>query len=348
MIRKSDLMSGLMLLTAVLLTMALPARAQPLKQVKVGTTYLSSDIGLFLAQQRGYFRDEGLQVELISLDAGAKMIAPLGSGDIDVAAGAISAGLFNAVNRGLKIKIVADKGTNKAEYSYKALMVRTDLVESGKFKTLADLKGMKVAIIANGAADESVINQALLKAGLGDNDIERIFLPFSQHMSAFVNKAIDASISSEPGVSLMTQQKAAVRFSGVDAFYPVQQTAVLLMNGRFAADRETAVRFLKAYLKGVRDYSASLVGGKISGPNAQELIGSIGEMTGIRDLSLLREGVPPYIDPNGTLAVKSIKMDFEYFQQRGLVAKDIDLNEVIDTTLAKQAVEELGQAAVPK
>jgi NitT/TauT family transport system substrate-binding protein len=341
-------MSGLMLLIAVLLTMALPARAQSLKQVKVGTTNLSSDIGLFLAQQRGYFRDEGLKVELISLDAGAKMIAPLGSGDIDVAAGAISAGLFNAVHRGLKIKIVADKGTNKAEYSYKALMVRTDLVESGKFKTLADLKGMKVAIIANGAADESVINQALLKAGLSDNDIDRIFLPFSQHMSAFVNKAIDASISSEPGVSLMTKQKAAVRFSGVDAFYPVQQTAVLLMNGRFAADKETAVRFLKAYLKGVRDYSASLVGGKISGSNADELIGSISEMTGIRDLSLLREGVPPYIDPNGTLAVESIKMDFEYFRQRGLVANDIDLNEVVDTTLAKQAVEALGQAALPK
>lgn len=348
MIRKLDLMSGLMLLIAVLLTMALPARAQSLKQVKVGTTNLSSDIGLFLAQQRGYFRDEGLKVELISLDAGAKMIAPLGSGDIDVAAGAISAGLFNAVHRGLKIKIVADKGTNKAEYSYKALMVRTDLVESGKFKTLADLKGMKVAIIANGAADESVINQALLKAGLSDNDIDRIFLPFSQHMSAFVNKAIDASISSEPGVSLMTKQKAAVRFSGVDAFYPVQQTAVLLMNGRFAADKETAVRFLKAYLKGVRDYSASLVGGKISGSNADELIGSISEMTGIRDLSLLREGVPPYIDPNGTLAVESIKMDFEYFRQRGLVANDIDLNEVVDTTLAKQAVEALGQAALPK
>ena len=346
--KKTDLMSALMLLSAIFLTAAMPAQAQSLKQVKVGTINLSSDIGLFLAQQRGYFRDEGLKVELIRLDAGAKMIAPLGSGDIDVAAGATSAGLFNAVNRGLKIKIVADKGTNKAEYSYKALMVRTDLVESGQFKTLADLKGKKVAIIAKGAADKSVINQALLKAGLADNDIERIFLPFSQHMSAFVNKAIDASISSEPGVSLMTKENAAVRFSGLDAFYPIQQTAVLLMNGRFFADKETAVKFLKAYLRGVRDYTATLAGGKISGPNAEKMIASISEMTGIRDLSLLRDSVPPYIDPNGALALDSIKMDFDYFRQKGLVAKDVDLNDVVDTTLVKQAVEALGQAPRPK
>jgi NitT/TauT family transport system substrate-binding protein len=291
---------------------------------------LSSDIGLFLAEQRGYFRDEGLKVE------------------IDVGAGATSAGLYNAVNRGLKIKVVADKGTNSAEYGYKALMVRTDLIESGKFKTLADLKGKKVAIIAKGAADESVINQALLKAGLADNDIERVFLPFSQHMSAFVNKAIDAAISSEPGVSLMTKEKAAVRFSGLDAFYPVQQTAVLLMNGRFFADKETAVKFLKAYLRGVRDYTATLAGGKISGPNADKMIASISEMTGIRDLSLLRDSVPPYIDPNGALALDSIKMDFDYFRQKGLVAKDVDLNDVVDTTLVKQAVEALGQAPLSK
>ena len=347
MLRKSGLISASMLLSAVFLS-AMPAQGQSLRLVKVGITNLSSDIGLFLAEKRGYFRDEGLKVELIPLDAGAKMIAPLGSGDIDVGAGATSAGLYNAVNRGLKIKIVADKGTNRAEYSYKALMVRTDLIESGQFKTLADLKGKKVAIIAKGAADESVINQAVLKAGLADNDIERIFLPFSQHMSAFVNKAIDAAISSEPGVSLMTKERAAVRFSGLDGFYPVQQTAVLLMNGRFFADQETAVKFLKAYLRGVRDYTTTLNGGKISGPDADKMIASISEMTGIRDLSLLRDSVPPYIDPNGALALDSIKMDFDYFRKKGLVAKDVDLSEVVDTTLVKQAVQVLGQAPLPK
>jgi NitT/TauT family transport system substrate-binding protein len=348
-LKKSGVLKILVLWSAAfVLTGTVQATAQSLKLVKVGTTNLSSDIGLFLANKRGYFQDEGLKVELIPFDSGAKMIAPLGSGDLDVGAGATSAGLFNAVNRGLKIKVVADKGTNTAEYSYKALMVRTDLIQSGKFKSLADLKGKKVAIIAKGAADESVINQALLKAGLADTDVERIFLPFSQHLNAFLNKAIDAAISSEPGVSVMTRENAAVRFSGLDAFYPVQQTALLLMNGRFFADKETAVKFLKAYLRGVRDYSATLAGGKISGPNAEQMIASLSEMTGIHDLSLLRNSVPAYIDPNGKLALDSIRTDLDYFRSRDLVAKDVDLKEVVDTSLVKQAVEALGEVKQPQ
>jgi hypothetical protein len=78
------------------------------------------------------------------------------------------------------------------------------------------------------------------------------------------------------------------------------------------------------------------------------MIASISEMTGIRDLSLLRDSVPPYIDPNGALALDSIKMDFDYFRKKGLVAKDVDLSEVVDTTLVKQAVQVLGQAPLPK
>ena len=78
------------------------------------------------------------------------------------------------------------------------------------------------------------------------------------------------------------------------------------------------------------------------------MIASISEMTGIRDLSLLRDSVPTYIDPNGGLALDSITMDFEYFRQKGLVAKDVDLSEVVDTTLVSQAVESLGQAPLQK
>src|SRR4051812_28764314 len=171
------MLKRLLVAAGVAMSMLGLAHAQEMKTVKVGTTNLSSDIGLFLAEKRGYFKEEGVKVELIPFDSGAKMVAPLGAGDLDASAGAASAGLYNAVNRGLKLKMVADKGTNIAGYSYKALMVRKDLIESGAFKSLVDLKGKKVAIIANGAADESVINQALKKAGLKDEDIEKVFLP---------------------------------------------------------------------------------------------------------------------------------------------------------------------------
>lgn len=318
------------------------SQAQTMKVVKVGTTNLSSDIGLFLAEKRGYFKDEGLKVELIPFDAGAKMVAPLGAGDLDAGAGAASAGLYNAVNRGLKLKMVADKGTNLAGYSYKALMVRKDLIDSGAFKSLADLKGKKVAIIANGAADESVINQALKKAGLKDDDIEKVFLPFPQHLTAFANKAIDASISAEPSITAMVRNNAAVRFVGIDDFYPVQQTAMLLINGKFAEDRKTVTAFLKAYLRGVRDYAATLKDGKIAGPGAEAMIKDIAEMTGIKDASLLHQMVPVFIDPDGQINRASVETDLAYFKSRGLVAGDISTAGVVDLSFVDELKPVLG------
>jgi NitT/TauT family transport system substrate-binding protein len=336
------MLKHLLVVAAATFALLGPSQAQTMKVVKVGTTNLSSDIGLFLAEKRGYFKDEGLKVELIPFDAGAKMVAPLGSGDLDAGAGAASAGLYNAVNRGLKLKMVADKGTNIAGYSYKALMVRKDLIDSGAFKSLADLKGKKVAIIANGAADESVINQALKKAGLKDDDIEKVFLPFPQHLTAFANKAIDASISAEPSITAMVRNNVAVRFVGIDDFYPVQQTAMLLINGKFAEDRNTVTAFLKAYLRGVRDYAATLKDGKIAGPGSEAMIKDIAEMTGIKDASLLHQMVPVFIDPDGQINRASVETDLAYFKSRGLVANDISTEGVVDMSFVNELKPVLG------
>lgn len=332
---------------AIVLTFS-GAQAQDMKTIKVGTTNLSSDIGLFLAQKRGYFTEEGVKVELVPFDSGAKMVAPLGAGDLDAVAGAASAGFYNAVNRGLKLKIVADKGTNIAGYSYKALTVRKDLVDSGAFKSLADLKGKKVALIANGAADESVIHQALLKAGLKDDDIEKVFLPFPQQLPAFSNKAIDVAISAEPGITQMVRAGVAVRFAGLDDFYPVQQTAMLLINGKFAEDRKSVTSFLKAYLRGVRAYDATLKGGKIAGPGADDMIKDIAEMTGIKDVSLLGQMVPVFIDPDGQVNRASIETDLAYFQSRGLVAKEITAASIIDNSFIDALKPVLGPFTMAK
>ena len=85
----------------------------------------------------------------------------------------------------------------------------------------------------------------------------------------------------------------------LDDFYPVQQTAMLLINGKFADDRKTVTSFLKAYLRGVRAYVATLKDGKIAGPGAEDMIKDIAEMTGIKDMSLLHQMVPVFIDPEG-------------------------------------------------
>ena len=74
--------------------------------ITVGATSSTSDAPIFIADQKGYFRDEGLDVKVTNFRSAADMVAPLGAGQIEAGAGSASAGLYNAVARGIKIKIV--------------------------------------------------------------------------------------------------------------------------------------------------------------------------------------------------------------------------------------------------
>jgi NitT/TauT family transport system substrate-binding protein len=320
---------------------SLAAQGQELKIVKIGVVNLSTDIAFYLAEKRGYLKAEGLKADFAYFDSGAKMILPLGTGDLDTGGGAASAGLYNAVDRGIELRLVADKGMSVESYDYKALVVRKDLAESGAVKSLSDLKGKKIAVVAQGAADESVLHQALLKGGLKDADIDRVYIPFSQQLVALQNKGIDAAIAGEPDITQMLRVGVAVRFAGLSAFYP-HEAAQVLYSGKFAQDKATGVKFLKAYLRAVRDYDRALVGGKMAGPGAEEIIAMLGEMTGIKDLSIFRDAVPPYLEPNGALNMTTLQTDLDYFKELGLVKKDITLARVVDGSFAAAAAAELG------
>jgi NitT/TauT family transport system substrate-binding protein len=325
---------GLAVLAAASL-MSVAAQTQELKPVKIGVVNLSTDVAFYIAEKRGYFKAESLKADFAYFDSGAKMIV------LDTGGGATSAGFYNAVDRGIELRIVADKGMSVDGYDYKALVVRKDLVDSGAFKSLADLKGKKVAVVAQGAADESVLHQALLKGGLQDADIERVYIPFSQQLVALQNKGIDAAIAGEPDITHMLRTGVAVRFAGLSQFYP-HEAAYVLYSGKFAQDKETGVKFLKAYLRAVRDYDRALKDGKIAGPGAEEIVQMLGEMTGVKDLSIFRDAVPPYIDPNGALYMKALETDLDYFKQIGLVKKDASLTRVIDRSFAEAAATQLG------
>src|SRR6266542_6644056 len=258
---------------AFALSMCLTSAASAQEKVRVGIVNSSSDAGFLVAEKKGYFKQEGLEAEFTPFDSAARMIAPLGAGQLDVGGGSPSAGLYNAVGRGIDIKIVADKGSTPPGYGFQPLLVRKDLVDSGRFKSLADLKGMKIAGSAPGSASTSTLNEALKKVGLKYHDVERVFLAFPQHVIALQNKAVDASMTTEPSATRAIKSGAAVRIMGDDEIYPNHQLAVVLYAGDFIKNQpDAAKRFMRAYIRAVRDYNDALSSGKIAGPNADEVI----------------------------------------------------------------------------
>src|ERR1700704_418107 len=270
--------------------------------VKVASAAIASDVGFFLAQKKGYFRQEGLNVEFTQLANAPQMIGPLGRGQLDVGAGTVAVGLYNAVERDIALRAVADKGSMRPGYGFSGLLVRKDLVDSGRFKGFKDLKGLKIAVGTLGSANSSAVNEALKRGGLTWDDASMVPLTFPQHLAAYANKAIDASMTNEPTASEAVKEGLAVRFAGNDEIYPDQQTAVVLYSEVFARQRpQLALKFMRAYVRAIREYNDALKGGKIAGPNADEVISILTEYTFIKDARTHREITPAAIDPDGRI-----------------------------------------------
>src|SRR4051812_44248129 len=153
------------------------AAAQPATLVRVGYLNSASDAGLLIAVDKGYFAEQGLDVQLERLDSGAVMTAPLAAGQLDIGAGTPSAGLYNAVARNITIKIVADKGSNRAGFGFQGIALRQGLAD--RVRTYADLRGLKVAMTATGGTSaDLLLVAALRKGGLVPSDVDITTIPY--------------------------------------------------------------------------------------------------------------------------------------------------------------------------
>jgi NitT/TauT family transport system substrate-binding protein len=326
------------------LGMTTAALAQKRDVVKVGLTNVATDIGLFVAHKRGYFKDEGLDVQFTTFDSAARMMAPFAAGDLDVSAGAPSAGFFNAVGRGIDMRIVADKVSTPLGRPSQTLVVRKALVDSGRFKTLADLKGLKFANTAPGTAAWGTMYRILEKAGLKPSDVDLVSLGFPQQVIALANGAIDVALPAEPMTTEAVNKGYGVKIITDDEVFPGHQIAVIFYSGKFSKERpDAARRFMKAFIRGVRDHNDALDDkGMFVGDRGEGIIAILNEYTSVKDPAFYRSFPLAYCNPDGTLNVDSIQQDYAAFKTAGFITNDVDPAKAIDTSFLDWALKELG------
>ena len=325
-----------------LLTGAGAAWAQAPIVVTVGAASTTSDAPIYIADKKGYFQAEGLQVKVTNFRSAADMVAPLGIGQLDAGAGSASAGLYNAMLQGIKIKIVADKASSAPGYGATKILVRKDHVESGRYKSPRDFKGMKFAMNAPGVSNTATLNALLKSVGLKYSDVETVNLPFPDHVVALSNKGVDASASVEPGPTIAIKNGFAVLVKADDEIIPNHQIAVLLYSETFARKTDAARRFMRAYLRAVRFYNGALQDGRMTGPNADEVIAILAESTPIKDPAIYKAITPTGMNPDGRVNVQSLAEDAAFYREQGLITGDIRVEQVVDDSFVEAALKELG------
>jgi NitT/TauT family transport system substrate-binding protein len=316
------------------------APAEPVT-VRMGVLASTTDAGIFVADDLGYFKEQGIELDLSRFDSAARMVAPLGAGQLEIGAGSHSAGLYNAVSRGIDIKLVADKGSALAGHGFQGLMFRKDLADSGRLRTPADLKGMRVAIPARGISPEVALGLWLRKAGLSIEDVELVEMNFADHASALGNGSIEAAVSIEPFLTRIVDVGAGITYQRTDELLPGYQIAAIFYSGPFMREQaEVARRWMVAYLKGVRYYNDGFVKGDAA--KRQETVTILARHTPVKEAALYDRMVMPGLHPDGRMNVASLTEDQDFFVATGLQQTRIDINTLVDHSFADAALQALG------
>ena len=314
-----------------------------LTKLHVGLVVSVSDAGFFIANDKGYFRDQGIEMEIERFDSAARMVAFLGTGQLDVGGGAPGAGLFNAMARDIPVRIVADKGHIAPGHGFEAILVRKDLADRAVIKSAADFRGKKVALSARDIVPEVDLDTFLRTGGLTINDVNVVTMAFGDMGAALGNGSIDAAQAIEPFVTQIVEKGFSVILKRNDEIVQHQQVAVVLYSPKLASfNPGLARKFMLAYLRGVRDYNDAFV--KKDPAARKEVVQILTRNTPVKDVALYDKMVMPGLDPKGRVDLESLAAQQTWFLSKGTQKTKVDLAKAVDHQYVDWAVRQLAIA----
>ena len=297
-----------------------------------------SDAGVYLAQDKGYFAEAGLNVEDTTFTSNSDILVAMAGGQVEVGGVPISAGFFNAYARGAVVRLVADKGRLSPGNGYQGIMVRQDLVDS--VRGPADLRGRRMSITDRGISTEVAVARYLERGSLTIDDIDLVTMSFGDGVAALGNRGIDLAMSIEPIMTNIAEQGIAQVLVRNDEIIPNQQNAVLAYSDRFAQNADAARRFMTAYLRGVRLYNDAFTRNESAA--RADVVGVLTRRTTVTNPTLYGLMAMPGLNPDGSINVDSLRDDSAYFLRMGQQTAAVDVGATVDGQFAQAAAAQLG------
>jgi NitT/TauT family transport system substrate-binding protein len=316
-------------------TGASAAEAAPLAQarrVTIGYVPNAAFAPVFVAYEKGYYREQGLDVTLEPLTGGADMATQTAVGNFDVGTGGPGAGLFNALARGINIVITAPVSVVRTP-NVAQLVASRAAYDRGEVRSIADLRGKRVSIIARGAANDYYLDQALRRGGLTIWDIDLQVLPSPEAVAALANDAIPAALIVEPFATEAVNRGVGVLLT--DDYLENFIAIVMYFNEQFARQRrEDGIGVVTALYKAARDLDPVY---------RDEDVAIIAQYTRLSP-EVIRTAGRAYHDVSGDLHLADIEELQRFVMARGEAnySEPLDLARYVDPSFSEAALTRLG------
>ncbi|WP_141334102.1 ABC transporter substrate-binding protein [Paenibacillus sp. tmac-D7] len=315
-----------------------PAEVKPIT-LSVGLLKLAGGVPLYLASEKGFFKEEGITVDYKWFDSSNAVNVAVASNNVDVGAAGFTADLYNMVAAGQKVSIVADKGKEEKGYQLSALLVHKD----SPIKTIEDLKGKKIGLTTIGSSNHYMSIRILEKHGMTVKDAELVPMNTTRgQMEALKGKNVDAIILNTSNITVALKEGYARVLANVADEMTYQSTGTFI-SPKFAENKDAAVRFLRAYVKGMRYYHDAVLmrkdGQLVKGQNYDEVVKIVAKYTEQPE-DIIRESFP-YMDRDGKLMVDDIQTQIDWYTKEKLMPKPLQVKDIVNTELLDEALKTL-------
>jgi NitT/TauT family transport system substrate-binding protein len=300
------------------------------KKIKVGALRFTSHSASFIAYERGYFAEAGLDVEFEFFQAAQPMAVAIASGDVDYAVTAISGGLVSLADKGA-IKVIGGALSEEAGIDGQKFLASDAAFQAG-VKSPKDLAGKRFAVTQAGSSFHYMGSKMAAAEG-----IDLTFTPL-QKVGAIIGAMKSGQVdgwSIVPHIAKPLAGSGAVHIIGnVSDYLPDYQVTTVFTSAKNASEeRGLTESFLAGFSKGVDDYAAAMIDGTASQDEMVDLIHKYVYTDRPRE-----KAAPSII--NGTMRLNSgaalnlasVQDQLGWFQSEGLVDADISVDTLVDTS----------------
>lgn len=312
------------------------ARAEDALKARIGVLRLSSSAPVFIAQDKGYFREAGLEVELKFFDAAQPIAVATTSGDVDFGVTAFTAGLYNLAGKGV-LKVIGGMSREKTGYPLIGYFASNNAYAAG-LKRPKDLAGKRVAVTQVGSSFHYSLGLLADKYGFKLSEVKIVPLQsLSNAAAALKGETVDAAL-----LPISTARKlmdgGGAKFLGWVGDETPWQLGAVFAAPKTLANKALVTKLLGALAKADREYHdvilASMKDGKAPiNDKTKPLLEIIAKYTNLPVEQVV--GNCAYIDPDGKLDVENVDNQIKWLQEQGFADKGFDANTIIAKDFVK-------------
>jgi NitT/TauT family transport system substrate-binding protein len=306
------------------------ARAEDALKAKIGVLRLSSSAPVFIAQDKGCFREAGLDVELKFFDAAQPIAVATTSGDVDFGITAFTAGLYNLAGKGT-LKVIGGMSREKAGYPLIGYFASNNAHAAG-LQTPKDLAGKRVAVTQVGSSFHYSLGLLADKYGFKLSEVKVLPLQsLSNAAAALKGETIDAALLPVSTARPLMETGGAKFLGWVGDETPWQLGAVFA-SPKTLTNKPLLTKLLAALVRADREYHDVILAAVMDGKapideKTKPLLDIIAKYTNLPVEQVV--GNCAYIDPDGKLDVNNVANQIVWLQEQGFVDKGFDADAII-------------------